>query len=248
MSFFDGSQKEIGRGAQAVVFSYKGFAYKVYNNEYPKEWVRSELLIQGEINKTSLPVVKYYETDEPNIIKMDLINGMTLGDRIRKEKYKNSVEDIISLQKEVHRFTEINLPAFKTCATNDILGLQLEPEKKNRALKFLEDIPDKENLLHLDFHFLNIMYADAQYYIIDWINARIGNPIYDYARTYVISNEFAYRLSKKYLSLIVKDRCIDTSDLKKAIYVMALLRIRENSNYKTLELIKSMENDYITSN
>lgn len=245
MSVFDGSQKEIGRGAQAVVFSYKGFAYKVYNSEYPKEWIRGELLIQGEINKTSLPVAKYYETDEPNIIKMDLIHGITLNDRMQKKKYENGVEDIISLQKEVHRFTEINLPAFKTCAANDILELQLEQEKKNRALKFLEDIPEKKNLLHLDFHFLNIMYADAQYYIIDWVNARIGHPIYDYARTYVIMNEVAYHLSQKYLSLIVEDRCIDTSDLKKAIYVMALLRIRENFNDKTLELIKSMENELL---
>lgn len=245
MLFFDGSQKEIGRGAQAVVFSYNGFAYKVYNREYPKEWIRGELLIQEEINSTTLPVVKYYETDESNIIKMDLINGLTLGDRILKEKYKNGVEDIIRLQKEVHAFTEINLPSFKTCAANDIVKLQIDKKQRDSVLKFLESIPDTKNLLHLDFHFLNIMYADAKYYIIDWINARVGNPIYDYARTYVIINEFAYRLSRKYFSLIVKDKYIDTTDLKKAIYIMALLRTRENCNDKTLELIKSIENELL---
>lgn len=45
MSIFDGSQKEIGRGKQAIVFRYNGFAYKVYKNEYPKEWIQGELFI-----------------------------------------------------------------------------------------------------------------------------------------------------------------------------------------------------------
>ena len=36
---FDGSQKVIGKGAQAVVFLYQGFAYKVYNESYPAEWI-----------------------------------------------------------------------------------------------------------------------------------------------------------------------------------------------------------------
>lgn len=245
MPIFDGSQNEIGRGAQAIVYNYKGFAYKVYNNEYPKKWIQGELLIQNEINKTSLPVVKYYETEEYNIIKMDLIRGITLADRILNNKYNNGVEDLISVQKKIHTFTDVNLPTLKTCISNDMVMLQINQEKKDSALKFLDDIPDKKNLLHLDLHFLNIMYTGYQYYIIDWINARIGNPIYDYARSYVMMNEFAYLLSKKYLSLITKDINIDTTDLKKAIYVMALLRVRENCNDKTLELIKNIENELL---
>lgn len=243
MFVFDGTQKEIGRGAQAIVYYYNGFAYKVYNEDYPKEWIQGELLIQNEINKTGLPVVKYYETEESNIIKMDFINGNTLAERMQKEKYKNGVEDIISMLKKVHTFTDINLPTLKSYAIYDIGQMHIDQEKKDRVLKFLDDIPDKKNLLHLDLHFLNIMYDNKQYYIIDWVNARIGNPVYDYARSYVIMNEFAYRQSRKFLSLITKDKSIDTTDLNKAIYVMAVLRTRENCNDRTLELINSLENE-----
>lgn len=94
-------------------------------------------------------------------------------------------------------YTGVNLPTFKSYALNDICEMQIGQEKKNLALEWLKDIPNKKNLLHLNFHFLNVMYADMRYYIIDWINARIGNPIYDYARSYVIMNEFSYHLSKK---------------------------------------------------
>lgn len=244
MTIFDGSQKEIGKGAQAVVYYYNGFAYKVYKNDYPIEWIRNEIFIQGEINKTNLPVIQYYETDESNIIKMDFIKGITLGDRLLKEKYKNGVDDLIKLQKEVHMITDINLPSMKYHALNDIKLLQIDQYKKDMALKFLEDMPDKKSLLHLDFHFLNIMYSNEKYYIIDWINAKIGNPIYDFARSYVIMNEYVFRLSRKYLSLITKDKSIDTTSIKKAIYVMALLRLKENRSEKTLELIQTLENEF----
>ena len=39
---FDGSQKKIGKGAQAEVLLYHGFAYKVYNKSYPAEWIAFE--------------------------------------------------------------------------------------------------------------------------------------------------------------------------------------------------------------
>jgi len=171
---FDGSQKEVGKGAQATVYYYNGFAYKVYKNNYPKQWIHYELINQEEINKTDLPTVKYYKTEEPNITKMDFIDGVTLADRMRDDKYKNGIEDLIRLQKEVNSVTKVKLPTLKAFAVNDINKLQIEKEKKDRALRYLEEIEEKHNLLHLDFHFLNIMFTGEKYYIIDWINARLG--------------------------------------------------------------------------
>lgn len=244
MPFFDGSQKEIGRGAQAIVYYYKGYAYKVYKEEYPKEWIQGEILIQNEINKTGLPVVKYEKTGEPNIIKMEFISGITLADRIRKEKYKTGLEDLLQLQKKVISVTNAQLPTLKSFAVNDIHRLQVNQDRKEKALGYLEKIPEKNNLLHLDFHFSNIMAAEEKYYIIDWINARLGNPIYDYARSYVLMDEFTYRLSRKYLALIGKDREIDTTNLKKAVFVMAMLRLNENQcGEKTSKLIDTVENE-----
>lgn len=241
MSFFDGTEREVGKGAQATVFYYKGFAYKVYNSEYPKEWINCELLIQEELNKTSLSVVKYYRTEELNVVKMDFIDGITLGERMQKEKYKKGVDDVIKLQKEINSIINMSLPTLKSFAANDINQLQINQKQRETALKFLEEIEEKTNLLHLDLHFLNIMYSNSKYYVVDWINARVGNPIYDYARSYVIMNEFVYRAGKKYLSLVTKDKEIDTTDFEKAVYVMALLRTKEKCNEKTSMLIQEFE-------
>lgn len=171
-NYFDGSEVEIGRGAQAVVYKYKNFAYKVYNPDYPKEWISGEYLIQNEIVKTNLPVVHYFKTSEYNIIKIDLIDGMTLADRMRTEGYTNK-----------------------------------------------------------------------KYFIIDWINSRLGNPVYDYARTYVIINEFVPEMGKQYLDIICNEGLINRAEFKKALYVIALLRVREVSNESTNKLIEDLDRD-----
>lgn len=234
---FDGSQKEIGRGMQAIVYYYKGFAYKVYQKEYPKEWIHFEVQIQNEINKTQLPVVKYYETEDLHVTKMDFLDGVTMADRLQKGKYKSGVEDLLALQKKVNAITDVKVPMFKPFATREINQMQFEQGAKDKALKYLEEIEERYNLIHLDFHFSNIMFVHDKYYIIDWINTRLGNPIFDYARSYVLMNEFAYRQGQKYHSLIQKDKEVDTSKLDKAVYVMALLRLKEQMSERTLSLL-----------
>ena len=94
MPFFDGSQKKIGQGAQAVVYLYKGCAYKVYREDYPKEWIQGELMTQREIVKTGLPVVHYAKTEAPNILKMDYIDGITLGDQMLAGSAPNSLQEM----------------------------------------------------------------------------------------------------------------------------------------------------------
>ena len=56
---FDGTQKVIGKGAQAEVFLYQGFAYKVYNESYPADWIAFEKRHQQAVNKSCLSPVKY---------------------------------------------------------------------------------------------------------------------------------------------------------------------------------------------
>ena len=62
---FDGTQKVIGKGAQAEVLLYHGFAYKVYKESYPAEWIDFEKQQQQAVNKACLCDVKYYDTDDP---------------------------------------------------------------------------------------------------------------------------------------------------------------------------------------
>lgn len=229
----------IGKGKQAVVFTDGVYAYKVFNDNYPYNWIQYEYNIQSEINKTDLPIIQYHSIIDSNCIKMDYIKGDTLGHLLQTKQLKNGVEVLIDLQKQIHAYLDLNLPAFKEDAIKVLNSIELSNEMKELFVLLINKIEDKNNLLHLDFHFLNVMF-DRQYTIIDWVNAKCGNPIYDYARSYVIMNEYVTRLGSKYKTLILKDKLIETRYLDEAIYIMCILRLREERNPKTLLLINDL--------
>ena len=194
---FDGTQRVIGKGAQAEVLLYKGFAYKVYKESYPAEWIAFEKEQQKAVNKAGLCPVKYYDTDDPHIIKMDLVEG----DQLEKSVLAAPEQGFLLLARAfrfVHNADAVDttIPPFY-----DTAGNVLTDEEKLQMLPIVERLSQKYKscICHLDMHFLNIMIpantpliADKiNYTIIDWMNARLAPPVFDYARTYVILEEFA---------------------------------------------------------
>ncbi len=59
----------------------------------------------------------------------------------------------------------------------------LPPHLKEFSLEALEGLPDGEALCHGDFHPGNILLAGDEPVVIDWTNARRGDPMADVART-----------------------------------------------------------------
>ena len=233
---FDGTQKVIGKGAQAEVLLYHGFAYKVYKESYPAEWIDFEKKQQQAVNKACLCDVKYYDTDDPHIIKMDLVEG----DQLEKSIPKNPEQGFLLLSRAfrfVHEAdsTGITIPTLSTTA-----GLVFTNEEKPQVLPIIDRLSQKYKscICHLDMHFLNIMIPnDAEliadkikYTIIDWMNARLAPPVFDYARTYVIFDEFAKEAVEYYKAAVWPDILslgIGEDDFIDAVKACKILRSHE---------------------
>lgn len=231
----------IGQGKMAKVYLWNGYAYKCFDDNYPEEWISYEISIQKLINKTDLKTVNYYESEFPHSIKMDYIEGISLANRVFHEKYKESIDDLFSLIEGVHRIKGLDLPDLNAYLLETIERMDIEDKVKEKAANYISELPRGNTLCHLDFHFLNLMYANEEYYIIDWINARNGNPIYDFARSYVILHEYAYRLSKKFLKRVKNQPGFSEPDFQKAVYVMAVHRLSEEKSDKVSQLIENMD-------
>lgn len=227
----------IGQGKMAKVYLWNGFAYKCFQKGYPDDWIQYEMDIQSSVSKTGLPMANYYQSEIPCSIKMDFINGVTLADRIRREKYKNGLEDLFDIFFKVHEKKNVDIPRLNPYLLREISNMDMEPSIKERALEYVSDISDDNVLCHLDHHFSNLMYAKDGYYIIDWVNAKLGNPIYDFARTYVVIYEFANRLSKRYEKMVMARCGFEQAEWNKAVYVMAVHRLSELDSEKTRELL-----------
>ena len=188
---FDGTQKLIGTGAQAEVVLYQGYAYKIYKPSYPSEWIAFEKRQQQAVNKAGLSPVRYYDTDDDHIIKMDYVEGCQL-EKIAVTGDLRSFDIMADAFRFVHgkSIEGIDMPPLIATA-----GMGLTDEAKSFVLPVIEDLCSKTDscVCHLDMHFLNIMVPEdlSSFTLIDWMNARLAPPVFDYARTYVIFEEFS---------------------------------------------------------
>ena len=83
-------------------------------------------------------------------------------------------------------------------------------------------------------HFMNIMIPKDKsgFTIIDWMNARIAPPVFDYARTYVILKEFSKEALGLYETAILpdlKELRISEPDFIDAVEVCSIVRAREKA-------------------
>ena len=235
---FDGTQKLIGKGAQAEVFLYHGFAYKVYNESYPAEWIAFEKEQQQAVNKAGLCPVKYYDTDDPHIIKMDFVEG----DQLEKSIVKAPEQGFLLLARAFCFVHEADSNNTTIPALSSTVGLMLTDEEKAWVLPSIDRLSQKYKscICHLDMHFLNIMIPSDKeliadkinYTIIDWMNARLAPPVFDYARTYVIFDEFAKEAVEFYKAAVwpdVQSLGISEDDFFEAVKVCTVIRNHEKS-------------------
>ncbi|MBR4914564.1 MAG: phosphotransferase [Clostridiales bacterium] len=229
---FDGSQILIGRGAQADVFKYQGYAYKVYKNTYPEEWIRFEISQQETVVNLGLCDVRYYTTDDPHIIKMDLIEGIELEKKVL-EGFLEGFDLLADAFRKVHQ-AKIPSDGIKMPRLIDTAGMGLSDEDREKIFPVITRLSEKYDpcVCHLDMHFLNIMLPDdgSEYKIIDWMNARIAPAIFDYARTYVIFDEFSQEGLELYKRAVASDIAalgITDADFKDAVMVSSVIRNRE---------------------
>ena len=227
---FDGSQKLIGKGAQAEVFLYQGFAYKVYKASYPAEWIAFEKRQQRAVNAAGLCPVKYYKTDDPHVVKMDYVEGEILEKFISEDppKYFAMLSQAF---RQIHAAdtSGIEIPSFLLT-----IETMLTAEEKAKVLPTVERLSQKYKsvICHLDLHFLNIMLAPnkTDFTVIDWITARLAPPVFDYARTWVIFSEASKEAVDFYMQTIWKDvqtLGISEDDFYEAVEVSKIIRSHE---------------------
>jgi aminoglycoside phosphotransferase (APT) family kinase protein len=117
-----------------------------------------------------------------SVLLLSWIGGQTLSAQLRAHPrwFWQSSRAFGQTQAAIHR---LNAPAGMS-ATEWIEWVGDEPELKAR----LYDLPSrKTRLIHLDYHPLNVMVQGGQVSgVLDWANARAGDPRADFARTYTI--------------------------------------------------------------
>jgi thiamine kinase-like enzyme len=219
----------LGQGKIASIVSDGEYAYKIYNPWIPIEHILKEERILKEVKKkTDLNVVDCEWLSDEKMLKMSLIDGKTLADLMRKEKYQFGIETLIQCQVSIYKFSDLNLEDAFTVFESIIKTSSLNDEIKQIALRSLSSINVQQQLCHFDIHLENIMISNETPIIIDWMNAKLGNPVMDIARTYIIMRQYVKRKANIYLKSICQKLNYQVEEVLKAIPLMAALRMLEN--------------------
>ena len=235
---FDGSQVLIGKGAQADVFSYHGYAYKVYRPSYPSEWIAFEKRQQRAVNQAGLSSIRYYDTDDDHIIRMDLIDGEVLETyAIRRDPL--SFDILARAFARVHAAAPegIGIPPLSLTA-----GMELCEDDRAVVLPVIERLSGKMKpcICHLDMHLQNIMLPrgissigrETEFTILDWMNARLAPAVFDYAKTYVLFDEFSKEALAIYKNQVLHQmwkQGVTEEDFSDAVKACLLIRKRERN-------------------
>ena len=231
--------KKIGEGKTAIVYSDGQYAYKHFRSTKANPFIDYEVGIQNEIyDHTKLPVLKYKRIE--NTIQMTLVQGVDFSHRILEEKYKAWLEDFVGLQVQVYDYHDLDLLDAFSVFNKQIIQSNLKQIFKDKAMASLEKIERKTILCHLDFHPLNILYDQKQYYIIDWLNAKLAHPCMDIASTYIIFKQYIPRHAKRYVKMICEKANIKMNQIIDAIPLMAFIKLRENHEEEHQSLLEKL--------
>lgn len=82
--------------------------------------------------------------------------------------------------KSSHKLRDIRKVALDTLQNEEIFAF-LSAQEKEKLAAYIENLPESDNILHMDFHTDNILCDGNNYQVIDWMTAVRGNPLAEVA-------------------------------------------------------------------
>lgn len=221
----------IGKGKTSEVYVENNLAYKHYDENRPISYIEEELRINRVISTlTKLPMSPLLPTSDPYVIQMKYLGNETMTHRMLNRQ-PNVIEDLIDLQLSVFQYRDLPLLNIHDRYQRRISsGTTLSDQEKLTALNILNDLPFQTTLAHMDFHPSNILFYEDKYWIIDWVNAGLANPLLCVARTYILLHYHALRRSQKYLTVLSKRTGWTKETIRKTAIIQAADRILESDD------------------
>ncbi len=187
----------IAAGVTAEVYSWKdGQVLKLFRHRSPTNALE---LSTTRVASTCLPVPAVIggliEVEGREGIILERINGPTMSEYLLKnpESAVDCALQMANLHAKMHQQdVSDSLEIDRHSRLTKVINLEhgLPPDIRKAVLRILDDLPRGKALYHGDFHPANIIMATEGPVIIDWGTCARGNPLADFAMTWILSRFF----------------------------------------------------------
>ena len=188
------NEEVIGRGATATVYRIdEDTVVKVFNNRIDLQMILREREFARKAFLIGIPALITYDVVKMNDcfgIVLEMAKGSVLSEKLNDEVTdKDAIyREYASLLKTINN-TKTEKGSFPDA--KDIYhgyvdaASYLDEGQKNKLHKLIDIVPDRQTMLHGDFHANNVMYQDGEMVVIDLTDVSIGSPLFDLASMYV---------------------------------------------------------------
>lgn len=184
----------LAKGATADVYAWGiDHVLKLFLEHDP--WHANEVAATRIAHKANLPVPEVIEglieVDQQEGIVLERIYGPTMTEYLKDHpgKAEGCARQAAELQARIHstKVTEIQ-PLVEILTWSVKQANPLEERTRKTVLDVLNELPEREMLCHNDFYPNNIIVSpQGLMVVIDWALGTSGNPLADYARTWLLS-------------------------------------------------------------
>jgi thiamine kinase len=190
--------KDIGQpialGRTAELYAWEnGQVLKLFFDWFDLEDIEFEQRMNRAVHASGLPVPapgEIVRVNERNGLVYERVNGPNMWDTLEKQPWRlfEFARRTAELHAEMHaNATRPDIPPQRRRLERKINGADRLPAAlKEAALSALAALPDGGSICHGDFHPANILLTPTRAVVIDWIDASLGNPLADVARTTII--------------------------------------------------------------
>ena len=227
-----------------VVTRDKNTVLKVFGPSYKVSAILNEAMNEARAAETGLPVAKVIEVLKLRdhwCIRREWIEGNTLADVMASDK-KNLMKylkQFVAIQCEIFSKTSERMGNLVDKLDKQISASPLPKETRYDLHMKLQGFTRGKALCHGDFNPTNVIITpNGDWRVIDWSHVRLGDPLADVARTYLLfwlSGHVA--AAEKYMALACEALKAKISDVQKWLPVVAAAESAKEQTAKNHELL-----------
>jgi hypothetical protein len=189
-------EERLGRllatGNTAEIFEWGSRVMKLYKSPAAKRAAFHEAARSAAVEALGLPVPRIWGVHEVGGrwgLAFDWVTQKSFAEQMlgNWDDVPRYLECLARLHIQIHSHQAIRFPGLRvTLAANIAATTLLETPRKQGLLDAIVHMPDGDRLCHGDFHPLNILGDTSDPVIIDWLDARRGDPAADVCRSYLL--------------------------------------------------------------
>ena len=227
-----------------VILRDKDSVLKIFGPSYKVSLILNEAMNEARAAETGLPVAKVIEVMKLRdhwCIRREWVEGETLADVMDKDRknLQKYLRQFVAIQCEIFRKTSDRMGNLADKLDKQISASPLPKETRYDLHMKLQSFPRGKALCHGDFNPTNVIITpNGEWRVIDWSHVRLGDPLADVARTYLLfwlSGHVA--AAEKYMALACEALKAKVADVQKWLPIVAAAESAKEQSAKNHELL-----------